>query len=62
MIHRYTITNLILDYLKTDDLKKISAYEINKTVNDLIELKVENFIDIYNYVDAKFNLNYRCTQ
>jgi len=58
MIHRYKIESIILDYLKNDDLKKISAYEIRKIASDLSELQVENFSDVYDYVDAKFNLNY----
>lgn len=58
MIHRYKIENVILDYLSYEDLKKISAYEIKKTASDLSELQVENFSDVYDYVDAKFNLKY----
>lgn len=58
MIHRYKIENIILDYLQNDDLKKISAFEIRKIASDLSELQVENFSDIYDYVDAKFNLKY----
>jgi hypothetical protein len=62
MIHRYKIENLILDYLHNDDLKRLSGYEIMQVVVDLTNLEVENYSDIYDYVDAKFNLNYRCTQ
>jgi hypothetical protein len=62
MIHRYKIENLILDYLHNEDLKRISCFELMQVVIDLSELQVESYTDIYDYVDSKFNLNYRCTQ
>lgn len=53
------IQSIIIDYIRPDDAKKISLFEIQSICKFIYENNFENILDIYIYIDNKLNLNYK---
>lgn len=56
------IQSIIIDYIRPDDAKKISLFEIQSICKFIYENDFENILDIYIYIDNKLNLNYKVWQ
>ena len=55
-MYKKDILMAIIDYIPEDKLKKVTAYEIYEWCTFLHGFAIQNWSDLYTYLDAKLKL------